>query len=482
MTIYFNDKIISVGAVPPLDVFEVSSMNYISTRGKTDKVSFKDAVMMGLAEDGGLLLPESVPSVSDRLEELSKLSYKELAYEIISLFATDIPENDLRTLIENSYSIFTTDEVAPVVKKGNVYIQELFHGPTFAFKDVALQLLGNFFEYILKERDEQLNIIGATSGDTGSAAIYGVRGKANINIFILHPKGRVSAVQEMQMTSVTDENVYNLAIEGTFDDAQDIVKAAFGDIDFKKKYKLGAVNSINWARVLAQIVYYFYGYFQAQKQGAEKVRFVVPTGNFGNIFAGYFAKQMGLPLDKIVLATNENNILARFIKDGDYSTKEVVQTYSPSMDIQIASNFERYLYFLYGKDSSKVVEKMDQLKKEGRITFSDAEMEKVHAEFATFSTSNDLTETTIESFYNNTEYVLDPHTACGVAAALELADADYVCLSTAHPAKFPDVVAKATGEAPEKPEGIAKLEKLEKKCVIIDNDLQKVKDFVAENV
>jgi len=455
---------------------------YISTRGKTEKVSFKDAVMMGLAEDGGLLLPESVPSVSDRLEELSKLSYKELAFEIISLFTNDIPENDLKMLINKSYSAFENDEVAPVVKKGDVYIQELFHGPTFAFKDVALQLLGNFFEYILKERSEQLNIIGATSGDTGSAAIYGVRGKSNINIFILHPKGRVSAVQEMQMTSVTDANVYNLAIEGTFDDAQYIVKAAFGDISYKKKYKLGAVNSINWARVLAQIVYYFYGYFQAKKQGAENVRFVVPTGNFGNIFAGYFAKQMGLPLDKIILATNENNILARFINNGDYSTKEVVQTYSPSMDIQIASNFERYLYFLCGKDSEKVAAKMNELKTSGKISFSDEDMERVHAEFATFSTSNELTESTIKSFYEKTDYILDPHTACGVAAALKMADADYVCLSTAHPAKFPDVVIKAVGKAPDKPEGIAKLEKLEKKCIVIDNDLQKVKSFVAENV
>jgi len=457
-------------------------MKYISTRGKTEKVSFKDAVMMGLAEDGGLLLPETVPSVTEKLDKLATLTYKELAYEIISLFATDIPESDLRTLIDKSYSTFETSEVAPVVKKGDVYIQELFHGPTFAFKDVALQLLGNLFEYILKERNEQLNIIGATSGDTGSAAIYGVRGKDNINIFILHPKGRVSAVQEMQMTSVTDANVYNLAIEGTFDDAQDIVKAAFGDIDYKKKYKLGAVNSINWARVLAQIVYYFYGYFQAKKQGAENVRFIVPTGNFGNIFAGYFAKQMGLPLDKMILATNENNILARFIKDGDYSTKEVVQTYSPSMDIQIASNFERYLYFLYGKDSAVIREKMAELKANGKIIFSDSDMEKVHAEFDTFSTSNELTESTIKSFYESTGYVLDPHTACGVAAALELADADYICLSTAHPAKFPDVVVKATGKAPEKPEGIARLESLEKKCAVIENDLNKVKEFVASNV
>jgi threonine synthase len=458
-------------------------MQYISTRGKTDPVSFKDAVMMGLAEDGGLLLPELIPALTkEELEKFADLSYQELAFEIIKLFATDIPETDLKNLIDKSYASFTNDEVAPVVKKGNVYIQELFHGPTFAFKDVALQFLGNVFEYILKERNEQLNIIGATSGDTGSAAIYGVRGKENISIFILHPKGRVSPVQEMQMTSVTDENVFNIALLGTFDDAQNIVKGAFGDIDFKKKYKLGAVNSINWARVLAQIVYYFYGYFQAKKQGAEKVRFVVPTGNFGNIFAGYFAKLMGLDVDKLILATNENNILSRFIKDADYSIKDVVATYSPSMDIQIASNFERYLFFLYGKDSAKVVEKMEQLKKEGKIEFSSQDMEAVHKDFGTFSTSNSLTEKTIKDIYDESGYILDPHTACGVSAAIEMADADYVCLATAHPAKFPEVVEKCINKAPDKPEGIAKLETLEKKSVTIENDIEKVKDFVAKNI
>jgi len=260
------------------------------------------------------------------------------------------------------------------------------------------------------------------------------------------------------------------------------VKAAFGDIEYKKQYKLGAVNSINWARVLAQIVYYFYGYFQAQKQGAKNVRFVVPTGNFGNIFAGYFAKQMGLPMDKIVLATNENNILARFVRDGDYSTKKVVQTYSPSMDIQIASNFERYLFFLYNKDSEMLRKKMHELKDTGKISFSSSEMERVRAEFTTYSASNVQTENTIQTFFRDNSYVLDPHTACGVAAANFMADADYVCLSTAHPAKFPDVVEKTTGQSPVKPEGIERLEKLDKKCSDIENNLQAVKDFVAANV
>lgn len=458
-------------------------MRYISTRGKTKPVAFKDAVMMGLAEDGGLLLPETVPSLTSAdLEAMSKMSYPDLAYAVISRFADDIPENDLRALIKKSYEAFDTPDVAPVVKKGDIFIEELFHGPTFAFKDVALQLLGNLFEYILKQNGEVLNIIGATSGDTGSAAIYGVRGKKGIKIFILHPDGRVSPVQKMQMTSVTDDNVYNLAVTGTFDDCQDIVKGIFADVDFKHKYKLGAVNSINWARVLAQVVYYFHGYFRAKENGAENVRFVVPTGNFGNIFAGYIARLMGLPVNKFILATNSNNILSRFIESGDYSIKDVVMTHSPSMDIQIASNFERYLYYLYCKDTARVTEKMAELKKTGRITFTDEEIQKTQQVFGTFSASNALTETVIQYFYNTFKYILDPHTACGVAAALEFHDADYVCLSTAHPAKFPDVAEKAAHVTPVKPEGISRLENLPKKCELMENDIEKVKKYLADNI
>lgn len=458
-------------------------MQYISTRGKTKPVAFKDAVMMGLAEDGGLLLPETVPALTKaEIDAMADMTYPDLAYAVISRFADDIPENDLRELINRSYTSFDTPAVAPVIKKGDIFIQELFHGPTFAFKDVALQLLGNLFEYILKETGENMNIIGATSGDTGSAAIYGVRGKKGIKIFILHPDGRVSPVQKMQMTSVTDDNVFNLAVNGTFDDCQDIVKAIFADVDFKHKYKLGAVNSINWARVLAQVVYYFYGYFQAQKAGAKKIRFVVPTGNFGNIFAGYVAKLMGLEIDKFILATNANNILSRFIESGDYSIKDVVMTHSPSMDIQIASNFERYLYFLYDKDSEKLTEKMAELKKTGKITFTDAEIKTAQKTFGTFSASNALTETAIQYFYNTYKYILDPHTACGVAAALEFHDADYVCLSTAHPAKFPDVAEKSAHVTPTKPDGISRLENLPKKCVPMDNDIEKVKQYLADNI
>ncbi len=458
-------------------------MRYVSTRGKVPAVSFKDAVMMGLADDGGLLVPESVPAfTADELTKLSALGYPSLAYEIISRFATDIEPLTLKEIIEKSYAAFDTEEVIPVVKKGGLYIAEIFHGPTFAFKDIALQFLGNLFEHILEERGEKLNIVGATSGDTGSAAIYGVRGRKNIRIFILHPKGRVSPVQEMQMTSVTDENVFNLALSGTFDDCQDIVKEIFGDLKFKHDFSLGAVNSINWARVLAQIVYYFWCSFRAAENGRKPI-FIVPTGNFGNIFAGYYAKLMGLPVEKFILATNENNILSRFINDGDYTSREVVATYSPSMDIQIASNFERYLYFFYNQDAAKVESLMKTLKTEKGIKFPETDTAKVQQEFGTYSATNKETEDVIASFYKTTGYTLDPHTACGVAAGLRLeTESPVICLSTAHPAKFPDVVVKATGKAPEKPAGIVTLEGLPRKVSDMPNNAEAVKEFIRRNV
>ncbi len=319
-------------------------MKYISTRGKIEPVGFKDAVMMGLATDGGLLLPERIPFIEKSVIDSWKgLSYRDLAFEVISLFADDIPQDDLKKLVSRSYSTFDHTEITPTTRKDGVYILELFHGPTLAFKDVALQFLGNLFEYLLKERHQKMNIVGATSGDTGSAAIYGVRGKENIAIFILHPHGKTSPVQALQMTTVLDDNVHNIAVRGTFDDCQNMVKSLFSDLAFKEKYSLGAVNSINWARVLAQVVYYFYSYFRISEQTGREVIFSVPTGNFGDIFAGYVAKRMGLPINKLLLATNENNILTRFINNGDYSLGTVVPTVSPSMDIQVASNFERYL-------------------------------------------------------------------------------------------------------------------------------------------
>jgi len=460
-------------------------MRYKSTRGRVSGISFKDAVMMGLADDGGLLLPEALPRfTSADLERFRRLPYPELAFEIISRFATDIPPGDLKGLIERSYATFTHPEVTPVVHKDGLYILELFHGPTLAFKDVALQLLGNLFEYLLKERGQKMNILGATSGDTGSAAIYGVRGKENIHIFILHPHGRVSPVQELQMTTVTDPNVHNLAIRGTFDDGQSIVKEIFADVDYKSRYALGAVNSINWARVLAQTVYYFYAWGQVTAAGAQTpVCFSVPTGNFGDIFAGYLAKRMGLPVDKLILATNRNNILARFVTRGDYSLDEVVQTWSPSMDIQVASNFERYLFYLFDEDAAAVSTALETFKAEGRLAFDGNQIQSIQEDFLGLSVDNDETLETIRSFYSETGYVLDPHTAVGVHAGQELCPegVPLVCLATAHPAKFDEAVIKATGKEPDRPSSLLGIEDRPRRVEVIDAEVDAVRDYLASH-
>ncbi|RII31305.1 MAG: threonine synthase [Geobacter sp.] len=460
-------------------------MRYISTRGGIQPIPFKDAVMMGLATDGGLLLPESYPQITaGQLESWRKLSYPELAFQVISSFVDDIPANDLKGLIDRSYATFTHPEITPVVSADGVCILELFHGVTLAFKDVALQFLGNIFEYILAERHEHLNIIGATSGDTGSAAIHGVRGKKGINIFILHPHGKTSPVQARQMTSVTDANVHNIAIEGTFDDCQDMVKALFNDLEFKEKYSLGAVNSINWARVLAQVVYYFYAWLRVTDTGPRPVGFAVPTGNFGDIFAGYVAKRMGLPVAKLLLATNENNILTRFINRGDYSLSAVVSTVSPSMDIQVASNFERYLFHLYHEDPARVRAAFDELKGQGRITFTPQELDQVRQDFCSTSVDQAQTIETIGNFHKETGYLLDPHSAVGVKAALDMLPADMarVCLATAHPAKFGEVVEQAIGAPPPVPSAIAALDGMPTRCEVMAADLDKVREFVIRNV
>ena len=458
-------------------------MRYMSTRGQVRNLSFKQAVLMGLADDGGLLLPESIPTLTPGdIAAFGKLAYPELALQILARFVGDLPSADLKDLIDRSYASFTHPEVTPVVHKDGVFILELFHGPTLAFKDVALQLLGNLFEYLLKERGEKMNILGATSGDTGSAAIYGVRGKANINIFILHPKGRVSPIQELQMTTVVDPNVFNLAIEGTFDDGQAIVKEIFGDLDYKNRHALGAINSINWARVLAQVVYYFYAFGRVQQQtGCKQVNFSVPTGNFGDIFAGYIARRMGLPINKLILATNENNILARFVRDGDYSISEVVETLSPSMDIQLASNFERYLFYLYDGDCNRVRQAMETFRASGRLAFSSAEQDQVSSDFLALSVDKAATLSTIREFHAATGYLLDPHTAVGVKAAQQLNDGrvPVICLATAHPAKFGEAVQQAIGKQPPIPESLQGIETRPKRCEVVAADSTVIKRYLA---
>lgn len=423
-------------------------MQYLSTRGGIDPVSFRQAVLMGLARDGGLLLPAAYPQVAGRFDRWRTLPYPELAFEVLRLFADDLPEAHLRAIVDKSYAAFTHPEVTPVRRVGDLHILELWHGPTLAFKDVALQFLGNLFEYLLDESGSELNIVAATSGDTGSAAIHGVRGRRRQRIFVLHPHGRVSAVQAMQMTSVLDDNVFNLAVDGTFDDCQDIVKALFRNLPFRDACHLGAVNSINWARVLAQVVYYFYAAFRVMAAtGATKVRFSVPTGNFGDIFAGYVAWRMGLPIDRLVLATNENDILARFFQTGEYKLGKVAATLSPSMDIQVASNFERYLYHRAGDDAATLRAWMEAFSATGELVIPSGAPDRADPLFVAGVGNTEATLATIRTYHARHGYVLDPHTAVGVSVGEQHVDAaaPMICLATAHPAKFPEAIARATG-------------------------------------
>ena len=461
-------------------------MNYLSTRGGDAGLSFQDTVLTGLARDGGLLLPETIPDVSNRLGELAKLDYQSLAFEIIRLFATDIPDDDLRTIIDKSYSTFRAKEITPVVQVGDIHVLELFHGPTLAFKDLALQFLGNLFEYVLEKRGGRLNIVAATSGDTGSAAIHGMRGRKNITITVLHPHGRVSPVQALQMTSVLDPNVHNLAIDGTFDDCQAIVKALFSDLPFREKYSLGAVNSINWARVMAQVVYYFYGAFRTMAAtGSKTVSFTVPTGNFGDVFAGYVAFRMGLPIHRLVVATNENDILARCFKTGVYKRGSVSATLSPSMDIQIASNFERYLYYLVGQDTAAVRRLMETFREKGEIDLTD---NGAPIDDPVFRAGRGTTEDTLAAIRETWErhgYLMDPHTAVGVSVGRRFAAEDpvpMICLSTAHPAKFGAAIERAVGKDIARHPLIDALSGAETRVSRLPADASAVAAFVASNV
>lgn len=458
-------------------------MQYLSTRGGISPIPFSQAVMMGLATDGGLLLPRNIPRIgSETFSSWNDLSYSELAFEIMSRFIDDIPSSNLRDLINRSYTTFDTGEVTPIIHYGNLHIIELFHGPTLAFKDVALQFLGNLFEYLLEKKDGVLNIIGATSGDTGSAAIYGVRGKKRIKIFILHPHNRISPVQERQMTTVTDSNVHNIAINGSFDDGQAIIKGIFNDIEFKEEYFLGAVNSINWARVLAQVVYYVYSSLHVIKHEHDKAMdFSIPTGNFGDIFAGYIAKQL-LPegtIRKLILATNSNDILTRFVNEGDYSLADVKVTSSPSMDIQAASNFERYLYYLLDKNPDRTREAMVEFAEKGKLDLKN-QCDQVKRDFAATAVTEEEVEKTIMEFEKEHGYLLDPHTAVGIFAGKQHVQNNIpmICLATAHPAKFGDIVKKATGKDPEHPEAIKGLFEKESRCDVMDADKNAIKAYI----
>ena len=421
-------------------------MKYVSTRGGVSPVRFKDAVMMGLASDGGLMVPYAVPDVRAKLPNWARLTYPELAFEVIRVFSDDINEDVLKRMTEESYSGFGHADVAPLRGVGSLHVLELFHGPTLAFKDFALQFLGELFSHILLERGQTLNILGATSGDTGSAAIHAMRGRPGIRVLIMFPDGRTSPLQELQMTTVLDDNIFNLAVDGSFDDCQQLLKSVFNDLQFKQAFSLGAVNSVNWARVLAQVVYYFWAWYQLRCPAVFDV--TVPTGNFGNIFAGYLAKKMGLPLGRLNLATNDNDILARFFRSGVYERGPVHFSLSPAMDIQVASNFERYLYFQLGGDAEGVKTFMSGFQDSQTST-----LEHLHGDFDWFqagAVTDAETVATIEKVFDQFGYLADPHTAVGIAIAeqYQRIDVPMVAVATAHPAKFVEAVEQALPHTP----------------------------------
>lgn len=460
-------------------------MMYQSTRTEGQQFSFDQVVLKGLASDGGLYLPTEWPTISEsEYDHWRSLSYKDLAFEVMRKFIGDsIPEDDFRGIVDRAYSQFRHPAVAPMVQlDSNLWVLELFQGPTLAFKDFALQFLGQLLNYLLDREGQRAVIMGATSGDTGSAAIEGCRHCDALDIFILHPHNRVSEVQRKQMTSVLSDNVYNIALEGNFDDCQQMVKDSFSDTSFLPEGRsLVAVNSINWARIMAQVVYYVYA---ALRLGApnQAVSFSVPTGNFGDIFAGFVAKQMGLPVDRLIVATNKNDILARCIKTGSLVKEPLQHSLSPSMDIVVSSNFERLLYVLSGNDGEQISELQQQFVK-GSAHLGDSIHASLTEQFDAVSLDDDQTVDTIKDWYQKSGYVLDPHTAIGVSAATQIAPSTpVVCLSTAHPAKFDDAIKKAGAPMPQLPTHLADLLTREERYTVLPNDGDGVRRFVTESL
>lgn len=447
-------------------------------------MDFETVVMTGLSPDGGLYLPDHIPDARRKLDGWAALTYPKLACEVMRLFC-DLPVRDLRRIVDRSYSVFSHPKIAPLIALRDYYLLELFHGPTLAFKDFALQFLGNLFEYFLSRSGACINLLAATSGDTGSAAIAGVSGKKKIRIFVLYPYGRISPAQERQMATVLDKNVFCLAIRGSFDDCQNIVKTMLLDGEFRDSFCLGAVNSINWARILAQIVYYFYAYFQIRRlTGKNKVRFAVPTGNFGDIFAAWIAARMGLPVSRLVLASNRNKILSDYFQKGIYARGKVSRTLSPSMDIQVASNFERYIYYRVGRDPVKVRRLMRKFAEKGRFNLLDTGAIHPDTLFLSGSAGNPATLAEIRRCYRENKYILDPHTAVGAYVARRFLNKDepMICLATAHPAKFEQAVNGAIGEKMKPHPVIAALNKKKLRRFILPADIDKVKSFVINQV
>ena len=468
-------------------------MKYISTRGNTAPKAFSEVLLMGLAPDGGLMLPERYPHIdAATLQKWRSLSYAELAFEIISLFATDIPAEDLRDIVSRTYTeaTFGTQAITPVrTLSDGLKIQALSNGPTLAFKDMAMQFLGNAFEYVLNKEGKTLNILGATSGDTGSAAEYALRGKKGINVFMLSPEGKMSAFQRAQMYSLQDANIHNIAVEGMFDDCQDIVKAVQNDAAFKAQYHIGTVNSINWGRIVAQVVYYFAGYFNATQNNGETVSFCVPSGNFGNVCAGHIAKQMGLPIGRLIVATNENDVLDEFFKTGRYRPRSAAQTHvtsSPSMDISKASNFERFVFDLMERDAGEIETLWAEVGAGKGFDLHFA-LDKVRQKYGFVSGKSTHADrlATIKQVYEQDGELIDPHTADGVKVARQVRENGeiIVCLETALAAKFEDTIRLAVGDiAVPRPAALAGLEDLPQRVQTAPNNAEAVKSIIRETL
>ena len=467
-------------------------MKYVSTRGHAAAQPFTEILLEGLAPDGGLMVPEDWPRIMPaKLAAMRDLPYPRLAFEILRFFADDFPGAELKGLVDQTYTkeTFGTPEITPLATlEPNLHLLALSNGPTLAFKDIAMQLLGNLFEHVLEAQDRRLNVLGATSGDTGSAAEHALKGKARVNVFMLSPNGRMSPFQRAQMYSLADANIHNVAIEGMFDDCQDVVKAVNLDAAFKEAHAIGAVNSINWARVVAQVVYYFKGYFSATRSNDEQVSFAVPSGNFGNIFAGHVAKRMGLPIRRLVLATNENDVLDEFFRTGRYRPRKGSETHatsSPSMDISKASNFERFVWDMVDQDGDKVAWLWKQVDEKGGFDLStDSAWEKIEEDsgFTSGRSTHEDRVKTIRLVKEKYGTVIDPHTADGVKIALRLREARYpmVCLETALPAKFDATIVEALGEHAPRPERFAAIEELPQRFDVLEPDAEALKRYIAE--
>ncbi len=452
-------------------------MKYVSTRSHSKTSTFEEVFLKGLAEDGGLFVPQELFKFNQtEINSLKDLNYQDLATEIIFKFTGNfIDKNQLSKLIQKSYSTFRHKNIIDFSDVDEFKIMELFHGPTLAFKDIAMQFIGNLYEYYLNKKQTKINIIVATSGDTGAAAIDALAGKKNLNIFVLHPHNKISSVQRKIMTTYGEKNVFNIAVKGNFDDCQNLVKSMFSDLEFSRSINMSGVNSINWARIIAQSVYYFYAYFKSKNN--SELNFSVPTGNFGDIYAGYLAKKIGLPIGKLIVATNKNDILHRAISKGDYKIKKVEETYSPSMDIQIASNFERLLYDLNEKNSEKTHENMKRIKNND-YHLEEVTIKKINIDFLSERLSEDETLKEIRETYNKNKYILDPHTAIGLGVAKKLKINNCIVLATAHPAKFPDAIIKSINQKTELPNELLHINNKKENFEIIDNSLEKIKEYI----